>query len=291
MGQGLCVYVSCMARYWFSAGRASFVALTGLAEVCNQCGNQAKVKEMLSVRLVKHALRMITGNLSQALKVSVGPSLILIATFAVIFGVGGLGDPETLTAPPLLMVMMFFIAFPVTLFVFGWIAVSWHRFILLEEHSGMLPAYRGRPIWPYLWVLFVLGLRMFVVIIPFMFILGGLFGNGSPAVFLFLILALNILLSYLAMRWALPLPAKAIGTEMRFSESWKATAPLGSTIFGVVVALIVFNFAVGFIGGVFAPLPIIGFIINVAVSWLTGMLGISILTTLYGHIVEGRDLP
>jgi len=45
------------------------------------------------------------------------------------------------------------------------------------------------------------------------------------------------------------------------------------------------------ISGIILGVPVIGFIISIMLSWLTMMLGISILTTIYGHVIEGRDLP
>ena len=38
-------------------------------------------------------------------------------------------------------------------------------------------------------------------------------------------------------------------------------------------------------------LPIIGFALDIALQWTVLMLGVSILTTFYGHLIEGRDLP
>ncbi len=37
-------------------------------------------------------------------------------------------------------------------------------------------------------------------------------------------------------------------------------------------------------------IPIVGQLVTLAVSWTTLMVGASILTTLYGHLVEKRDL-
>lgn len=253
---------------------------------------------MLAVRLVKHALRMITGNLSQALRASIVPFLLLAAAFVIVLGLGGFGDPTRFLASPAPSVFLIFVLIPLAMFVFGWVAVTWHRYILLEEQTGWIPQISGRPIWPYVGTTFLWVLRVFVVAIPLMLIVGslasGMLASGGVPIFALLIMsAVNILLSYIGMRWALPLPAKAIGSEMRFSDSWKATKPLGAAIFGVVVTLLVFNMLISFVAGLLSiVLPaIIGFILNAAASWLTGMLGISILTTLYGHIVEGRDLP
>lgn len=248
----------------------------------------------MAMNLVMHALRTILGNLGQALRVSVGPMLILGGALALLFFVGGIGIGDDVASPffalaPLIML-------PLALFVFGWIAVSWHRFILLEEESDLLPAYSGRPIWPYVGTTILLALRMMLIALPFLLIFGGLMGGslssgGGVGIFAIGMIAINLLISYLAMRWALVLPAKALDRNMRFKESWDATAPFSATILWVVVVIVVVNFVLGLVGGLFGLVPIVGILVNAAVSWLTGMLGISILTTLYGHIVEGRDLP
>jgi len=55
-------------------------------------------------------------------------------------------------------------------------------------------------------------------------------------------------------------------------------------LFNVVVSFAVYQIT-AFGGGVF------GSLLNTASQWITMMVGVSILTTLYGHLVEGRELP
>ena len=58
------------------------------------------------------------------------------------------------------------------MFVTSWVAVAWHRFILLEEPAGLLPGISGRPIWSYLRKSIMLGLLIVLIAIPVMFIFG-----------------------------------------------------------------------------------------------------------------------
>ena len=65
------------------------------------------------------------------------------------------------------------------------------------------------------------------------------------------------------------------------------------SLFAIIVLVIVAGvaqMAVQFVGGLFGAIPGLGFAVNLLISFAIGMLNASILTTLYGHYVEGRDL-
>ena len=139
----------------------------------------------MALHIIRHALRMIFGNFGQALRVSIGPFLILlvcaypITTIQIgeIFltfvpdpfatDIGGRASPVN----PVVFLYLVFLIF-VALFVFGWVAVAWHRFILLEEYHGLLPAAAGRPIWPYVWRSLGYGLLVLLAGIPLLFLVG-----------------------------------------------------------------------------------------------------------------------
>jgi hypothetical protein len=44
------------------------------------------------------------------------------------------------------------------------------------------------------------------------------------------------------------------------------------------------------IQGIYGINPVLGVLVDIFVQWLTLMVGVSILTTLYGHVIEGRPL-
>lgn len=259
----------------------------------------------MAFQILRHAFYIIFHNFGAALKASVGPYLLLVlAGLGVFYATGlssvdwatleaGAGIPAADLSP--LGLFLIFPLFIFGLFVFGWVAVAWHRYILLEEPIGVLPAVSGRPIWAYIGRAIGYGLLLLLVGIPVGFVatLIGIplaqSGNFVVAAIPFLLVV--VLMSYLWFRIAIALPSIAVGKPMRLDEAWGATSPLKGTIFGVTVLLIGFNFLAGIgvgLGG--AILPVIGTLLDLFVNWLTLMLGVSILTTFYGHLVEKRPL-
>lgn len=255
-------------------------------------------------QLIRHSFAMIFGNLGQALKVSVIPYGILVVAIVFIFSVAGIPmsgyDPSTFAAEagsisPLAILLMFALVI-FAIFVFGWVAVSWHRFILKEEYTALVPAVSGRPIWPYIGKSLWLGTIVFLIAIPVLIVVGLVaapFISAGSGLIVPLILTLAGLtaVAYFWMRWAISLPATAIGDQMSLKEAWEITAPMSSTLFGVALILMAINTVpTALLQGVYGASPVLGFIIDIVLQWITVMLGLSILTTLYGHLVEGRSL-
>lgn len=260
----------------------------------------------MAFQIIRHAFRMIFGNFEQALRVSVGPYLLLIFAFIVVAGVVApqaafLDDPASgLPAgigPLGLLVMIAMVIF--ALFVFGWVAVSWHRFILLEEYSGALPAIAGRPVWPYVGRSILYGFLVGLAAIPIFFVIGlvaspfiGSNPEASPPITALAVFVLaSAVLTFIWFRIGLALPGIAVGKPISLGQAWSATSGKSGMILGVAVLLMAINgvagIAVGFVAQI---LPIIGFVLNLFVQWVTFMLGISILTTFYGHLIENRPL-
>ena len=99
------------------------------------------------------------------------------------------------------------------------------------------------------------------------------------------------ILTYLWFRIALALPAIAVGKPITMGQAWEASKGMSGTIFGVALLLMAINgvatIFTGQIAMVFGPLA---FLIDLAVQWTILMLGVSILTTFYGHLIEKRPL-
>lgn len=250
----------------------------------------------MSWQIVRHAFVMVFGNLSNALRISLGPMLIgvgaaIVATllFSALGG-GMMAVGQTLT----ILVIL-----PLLLFVFSWVAVAWHRFVLLEEYPGALPQISGRPIWPYVGKTLLLTMILIGIAIPLFFILALVFGvnpmemaaGGGAGGGVLAEIAVELLVSYLAMRLSLVLPAVSVGQPMGFIESWRVTRPVSGAIVGVVLLLTGFNLIATLASApLLGALPVIGALVFMATTWITMMVGVSILTTLYGYLVEGRDL-
>jgi hypothetical protein len=246
--------------------------------------------------IVRHSFAMLFRNLGNALRISVGPILIGLVAGFLILGAFGSGV-DTLTEeieqdklPPGLALAVLLNLF-LFLFVSAWIAVAWHRFILLEDYPGLLPPLAGRPIWPYLGKTLLLGLVMFFAMIPaglVISVLAGLFGGAGDSLFSFIGLGLALYISYMWLRFGIVLPATAVSRTMGFGEAWRATAPYATAILGTCVILILINTGVSLVSTIL-PLPLAR-LLSLATSWISIMLGISVLTTLYGVIVERRTL-
>jgi hypothetical protein len=245
--------------------------------------------------IVRHSFAMLFRNLGNAARVSFGPILLavlvvfLIATLLDVSAARIVFDTARGTMSPGVALAVLLIAV-VFLFVSAWIAVSWHRFILLEDYPGLLPALAGRPVWPYLGKTILLGLLMIVAMIPALIVtslLSGLFG-GSPAIFSILGIGLALYFSYIWLRLGLVLPATALGRPMGFTEAWRSTAPHANAILGTGALLIVINSGVALVSTLMPAA--ISLLLDLVSSWITVMVGTSVLTTLYGVIVERRSL-
>lgn len=245
--------------------------------------------------IVRHSFAMLFRNLGNAVRVSFGPILLsLLAAFAIVTlldisaarivfeAAQGEMSPNVAIAV-LLMIVVF-------LFVSAWIAVAWHRFILLEEYPGLLPPLAGRPVWPYVGKTILLGLVMIVAMIPALIVtslLSGLFG-GSAAILSVLGIGLALYFSYMWLRLGLVLPATALGRPMGFAEAWRSTGGHANAILGTGALLIVINSGVALVSSIMPTA--VSLLLDLVSSWITVMVGTSVLTTLYGVIVERRTL-
>lgn len=258
----------------------------------------------MALRLILHTFRMIFGNFGQALKVSVGPFLILVLAQGVLFGVIAT-NADTVVGANGPMVLAMLLMIPLFLFVMAWVAVAWHRFILKEEYTNILPAVSGRPIWPYAGKVILLTLLIFVISIPIFFVLNSvaipfvsmshidpITGEADLPIWPLVVFMFGFLLiGFVALRLGIALVGTAVEKPMAFGEAWNVTKPVAWTIFGVVIILGLINLVptiLTFVVGI--RVPILSAVFSIALNWLTTMLGISILTTIYGHVVEGREL-
>lgn len=260
--------------------------------------------------IVRHSFMLLMRNLADALKVSVGP---VVAGFAVVYLASiALGVPFEMvfasTSPEAMtdamvaaggsLLLLVLLALLVLLFVSGWVAVSWHRFVLLEEYPSVIPGISGRPIWPYVWLVFVLGIVLFLISLPLGFVLGLVAlpfvgpdpGQPGAALAFGLVILFSSVLTWFWFRFGLILPARSVGRSMTMGESWRSTAPAAGSIFGAVLILLIFSLGSGVLVSLVFGDGLVGTALDTAVNWVGLMVGMSMLTTLYGHLVEGRPL-
>ena len=102
----------------------------------------------MALQLVKHAILLVLRNFGAAVRVSLGPTILVIgAIMAAFFGLGINGMVLQGDVGPYFGFVV--IAGIAIAFWLGWVAVAWHRYVLLEELGGFMPPVKDRPIWPY----------------------------------------------------------------------------------------------------------------------------------------------
>lgn len=249
----------------------------------------------MAVRIFMHALQMIFGDLKAVLRVSV-PVIVVLAAAIAIFGgtMVTLDDVPTddMAVPNLGLMSLFFVAYILAIL---WVAVAWHRYCLLAEYpGGILPNFHGDRMMAYF------GRMLMLVLIAI--VIGGLGGALIGMLMTTGTGSFNVvggalgLTGMLALIWAFQrvsiiLPAAAIGEPLTLGEAWEATKPLSMAILGVLVLVVLFSLAMGLAVGALALIhPAIGMLGNLIMSWLQTVLGLSILTTLYGIAIQGRDI-
>lgn len=245
--------------------------------------------------IVRHSFSMLFRNIGNALRISIGPILLALVASVAIVGILQISPARIAwelstnsisgnTGLAILLLLLLYI------FVSAWIAVAWHRFILLEDYPGLLPAVSGRPIMPYIGKTLLLGLVMMLALIPALLVIGLLSAVFDPTSGLFSIIGIGLMLyfSYMWLRFGLVLPATAVGRPMGVTEAWRATAPHANAILGTGALLIVINAGASVVSAVMPQT--VALVLDLVVSWITLMIGTSVLTTLYGVIVERRTL-
>ena len=272
----------------------------------------------MSFTMAAHAVRMLWLNRADALRLTLVPYIVVQAItlgipllfLGTIDPAAGLNDflvisddagaqnvqmPENLGSFAFVQLL----AAVGSLIAGAWLAVVWHRFVLLEEYpAGYVPDFNAGLVLAYVW-------RMILIAIAMLFV--GLAGGVAVGVFAALAAplavvggaALVVLLLWVSIRLSVVLPSAAIGTKMGFGEAWSKTEEtqwslLGATVLVAIFSMLVFVPAlllslvfVGVDGTSVSPMQIV---INVVFGWIATMLTVSLATTLYGVAVEGRQL-
>lgn len=181
-----------------------------------------------------------------------------------------------------------FLGVSVVLFTLCWAGVGWHRFVLLDERpNSVFPPVRAALMLRYAGAFIRLLLLVLLLVVPVAVLIGlavSIEFNVGLGVLL-LIMAV-VALAGVVLRFALVLPAVALGEPFGFHAVWSATAGHFWTFA-----------ALGFAGGLIDYLSdhmispgVFGFALMVLFNWFHLAMNLSILTTLFGVLVEGRDL-
>ena len=249
-------------------------------------------------QLFTHSARQVFGNLGAALRISAVLYLAQIAV-AIIVGFNVFAGQAALQAQidaggfP-------WGGFAVTLLVSIisglWIAVGWHRYVLLVEQPGAaLPEFHGDRMLAYfgrtLLIVLIVALVGFVigVCVGLLSAIAGTRVAGLSGVLY--VAAIFIPALVISFRLCGSLPSAALGAEAGIADAWRKTAGQTGAFLTLAVITTVLSFAIDSPAlMIAAPASVASGVWLAITGWIKLMVGISILTTLYGHYIEGREL-
>lgn len=252
----------------------------------------------MGVNLFMHSVRLVLGDWRNALRISgllyliyAIPSLILTLMFPPGRPAGDVSAAQALSFAPIgivLAILMFV--------VFIWLAVAWHRYILLDEMpAGQLPAFNQSAILAYAGYSILLAIILFVVAIIISMLLSPLIFLGPAVLAIVLpivVISVALVIDY---RLGLVLPARALGKPLTLGEAWEATKGATGTILVLAIVSALAAVIIDIPALLLGMLPGIGGILallwTLVTGWLKVMVGVGILTTLYGYYVEKRSIP
>lgn len=255
---------------------------------------------MLGWKIFVHSVRMILRNVPAILRIFWAPIALCIAFFAGFLFLTGLNEVlvwgETVDIPadrlPRFYFLWIVIIWIATGIMSAWGITAWHRFILLEEIVGTIPQFDARRAFGYFFRMILLGVITLLILLPIGFVLMAIMQAVWPIAMLLLIGAV-LFWGVLMLRWALILPAWALDKPLTLSESWRTWDGLenpGRKALGLILVYGVFQFVIGFVVEAFSFSPVLYTVMAILGQLFVAILNVSILTTLYGHIVEKREL-
>lgn len=238
----------------------------------------------MGMKLFMQAVRLVLNNLNDALRISALLYFVPAIVAAVLLAGG---DPAA--PPPPLAMLVSLIAFIGGLAI----AVAWHRFILLDERpTGWLPAFDGRRMLVYFGYSLLLSLVAFAIALVVGMVLGIFAVMGGVVLVILTGFVTVFVVLVIGYRLALILPASSVDRPLRLGEAWAATSGATGDIVALAFISAIASVVISLPSLVFTgPLSAVGLLWGALVNWLSLMVGISILTTLYGHYVEGRPIP
>lgn len=253
-----------------------------------------------------HAFRSTTDNIGFAFHTSWPWMLMLLPLNLAVnlyLAFNGMQDPQNFNAQSLLLIVPLAIA---SIVAYCSIAVNWHRYVLLDEVAEGWQRLRiDSLMWRYIGNAILIGLVLFaggfVAILVFSFVgwaLSSALGEASLIVIVPGAAALYAYAIVSAYRLAVKLPSVALGrNDFSMGDAWRATAGNFWQILGLVLlfficlllvglAIFVLTYVIGQMGTLGLSILIA---IQVAVNWVATILGVTLLTSLYGFFVEGRE--
>ena len=254
------------------------------------------------MRLFRHVVSQVFGNLGQAAKITAIPSMVLVALGYFILG-SFFAEMDRLASDPAFAELSsqergqivgeqsveILLILPVLLVVFAWVAVAWHRYVLVEEYSGWAPQFSPGRVLGYAWRWLLIILLLILVFIPIAIVAGIILGILGLEGSILINMGASFLLSWMLVRWSLILPAWSIGEKMTIGASWNVTKDVSGEI---LVPILGFAILFPVVQQVIALLSLgaVSVMLAVVALWIQLLVNLALLTTLYGNLVQGRPL-
>lgn len=241
---------------------------------------------MLAFRLLRHSILQVVGNLQPALILSAAPALAVVA--AILLWMSAFAEMRGSEMSSVAVIVATLILMIVMILSFVSLAASWHRFVLLGERPRILRPIR-QPEWRYLGASIRLALIMMLIAIPIVAV-GVAFMTafaGNLGALLIINLIFGFAIAIVGLRLGTGLAGVATGAERPLTTGWRATGH----VLGTLMMLSLFSQLLQLLLNQAIALPgLAGVVATVIVMWSTTLLSLSLITTLWGHFVEGRAL-
>lgn len=253
-------------------------------------------------RCIGHAVSSVRNNIAYAFRISwpwYAVFVPVVVALSVMLDRATGGNPETNPGTALLINLLIAL---VTLLAFASIAVNWHRYILLDEVPRGAGVFRlDDKTWRYFGNLLIISLAVLAAILVIglpLGLIGGLIG-AIDSFLILIVIAVIPVIGVLALRLGVKLPAVALGRiDFHMRDAWSVTNGNNLPIFLIFLFEIVVALGAGLVLGALAYAAnavhgvlgvAVGFGLQLVVNWIFTIFSITVLTSLYGFFVEGRD--
>jgi hypothetical protein len=234
-----------------------------------------------------HAVRMILRDPKAALRATALPYVLAQVLPVLLY------DTAALAAPDMIKIKLSLRLAAELAFLAGmaWMAVAWHRLILIHETGWPLPTAPMGRVAAYLG--YVAAFEVTIMLVSFI-VIGGmaatvLFGAAELAMQVPVYLGI-FAASVLFGRLGAILPAVALGPVTSILDGWRATRGATLTVALTCLVLFLLEEAV-FRGGLALQTDShLSDVLQAVLQWPIFLLGIALLTSTYLHYVKGQPL-
>ncbi|MBU2957049.1 hypothetical protein Q4511_04865 [Paracoccus sp. 1_MG-2023] len=252
---------------------------------------------MLSFRLLRHAVLMLFHDPRATLNVA-WPLLAAMALTTLLSVIATPHVPGAMMGPMGMSPAIVLILAAGNTAIFLATAVAWHRHVLRGDAPRIVAPGRLRQMLTYAGTGIVIALIIMVPVFLGMAIMsltmGGMgMGMGRAVFAMATMIVLMVLFMALGLRLLTALPGAALREPAPIRRAWRATGGQWRCFLSLAVMIFVLQSLPSLVPAAIASVTysaLLAGIVAVLMSWAWALAGLSLATTLWGHMVEGRDL-